>query len=87
MPIELRQDEDAPYIGMEAVADRDVDQPVLAANGDCGFGAELRQRKEATALTAPENQREHFVVHRHAVSKWYTGRCNIRRTEELWPFA
>ena len=40
-------------------------EAVLAADRHGGLRALLRQRKEARALPAAENQRQHFVVHRH----------------------
>ena len=47
--VELRQHEDAPDVGVQAVADRDVDQPVLAADRHRRLRALLRQRKQPRA--------------------------------------
>jgi hypothetical protein len=63
--VELRENEDAPDVGVQAVTDRNVDQTVLAADGDGRLRAMLRQRKEARALAASENERQHAVVHGH----------------------
>ena len=49
---------------MEAVADRNVDQPVLAADGHGRLGPVLRERKQARSLSAAEDERKHFMVHR-----------------------
>ena len=63
--VELRQDEDAPDVGVQAVADRDVDQAVLAADRDRRLRTKLRERKQPRALTAAEHERQDFVVERH----------------------
>src|SRR5262245_44999164 len=44
---------------IEAVADRDVDQPVFARDGDGGFRAELGEREQPGPLAAAEDQAEH----------------------------
>jgi hypothetical protein len=41
---------------MQAIADRNVDQAVLAANGHGWFRSQLGQREEPTALTATEDE-------------------------------
>ena len=64
--VELREDEDASNVGMQAIADRNVNQPVLAADWHSWLGPMLGQRKEARTLAAAEDQSEHFVVDRHA---------------------
>jgi hypothetical protein len=51
--IELRQHEDPADVGVQAVADRDVDQPVLAGDRHGRLRAELRQRKEAVPCPPP----------------------------------
>ena len=43
---------------MQAVADRNVDQPPFAADGDGGFRAELGQGKQARPAPASKNNRE-----------------------------
>ena len=63
--VELRQHEDPPDVGVQAVADRDVDQPVLAANRHGGFRALLRERKQPLALASAENDRQNFRVDCH----------------------
>ena len=67
--IELRQDEDPPDVGVQAVADRDVDQPVLAADRHRRLRAVLREREEPGSLAAAEDDRQNFVVHRHRAFK------------------
>jgi hypothetical protein len=56
--IELRENEDPPDVGMQAVADRNVDQPVLAADWDRRLGTVFGEWKEARPLTASEDQRK-----------------------------
>ncbi len=63
--VELREHENAPHVGVQAVADRDVDQPVLAANRHGGFRALLCERKQPRALAAAENNRQNFRVDCH----------------------
>ena len=53
--IELRQHEDAADVRVQAVADRDVDQPVLAADRHRRLGAGVGERKQAAALPAAED--------------------------------
>jgi hypothetical protein len=57
---------------VNAVADWNIDETVLAADRHRRFRAELRQGKEARPLAAAENERENFAVHSHDGSKWYT---------------
>jgi hypothetical protein len=63
--VELREHEDPPHVGVQAVADRDVDQPVLAANRHGGFRALLCERKQPLALASAENDCQHFRVDCH----------------------
>ena len=63
--VELREDENPAHVGVEAVADRYVNQAVFARNGHRWFRSELRQGEEPFALAAPENDRKNFVVHSH----------------------
>ena len=83
--VELRQDEDAPDVRVEAVADGDVDEPVLSANRHGGLGPQLGERKQPAALTAAEDQREDFVVGGHDARQMVHRRaalaaCNRRVT-------
>ena len=50
--VELRQHEDAAEIGVQTVADRDIDQPVFPADGNRGLRPLLCQRKQTGSLTA-----------------------------------
>jgi hypothetical protein len=56
--VELRQDEDAADLGVEARADRDVDQAVLRPDGDGGLRAQLRQREQPGPPAAAEDDGE-----------------------------
>ena len=59
--VELRQHEHALETGVQAVADWDVDQPVLAADRHRRLRSHVRERKEPRAAAAAEDQREHVV--------------------------
>ena len=45
--IELRQNEDPLQSGVDAVADRNIDQAILSSEWNRRFGAVLRQREQA----------------------------------------
>src|SRR5262249_42547489 len=70
--IELRQHEDPADVGVHAVADRNVDETVLATDRYRRLRSELRQREHPHTLSTSENERKHFVVHCHDKSRWYT---------------
>ena len=72
--VELREDEDAADVGVQAVADRHVDQPVLPADRHRRLRAMVGERKQTRAAAAAKDQREDFGVHRHDYSKSYA--CN-----------
>src|SRR5437773_645974 len=76
--VELRQHEDATNVGMQTVTDGDVDQPVCAADRNGRLRPVLRERKEARALSAAQNNREDFVVHRHADTQKPTPLHDVR---------
>ncbi len=57
----LRQHEDAPQVRVDAVADRDVDQPVLAADRHGRLRALVREREQARPAAAPEDDGEALV--------------------------
>ena len=59
--VELGQDEDAAQIGVEAVADGDVHQPVLPAQGNGGLGPILGEGKEPSP-GAPAQHDAHHVL-------------------------
>ena len=50
----LREDEDAAQIAVQAVRERDVDDPIDAAKRHGGFGAVASERPEALALAASQ---------------------------------
>ena len=56
--VELRQHVDLAEAAVEAIADRDVNQPVLSAKRHRGFGALPRQRKEPGAGAAAHDDGE-----------------------------
>ena len=70
--IELCEHEDAPDISVQAVADRNIDEPVAAADRHRGLGSMMRERKQSRSLAAAQDDRQNFVVHRHGPSKSYS---------------
>ena len=59
----LERDEDAPQPGVDAVAQREIDDPVRAAEIDRRLGALLRQRIEAFPDAAGQDHYENLVEH------------------------
>ncbi len=59
--VELRQHEDPLQAGVQAVADRDVDQPVLAADRHRRLRPHVRQRIQPGAAAAAQDQGQHVV--------------------------
>ena len=65
--VELRQHVDAVQAAVDAVGERDVDQPVLSGDRDRGLGAILGQWIEARPLAAAQHQR-HDVLHARSLA-------------------
>ena len=61
--VELRQDEDAVDPGVQAVADRDVDQPELPPERDRGLRAMPGQRPQARPRAARDEDRLQPFTH------------------------
>ena len=61
--VELREYKNATDVSMQTVADRNVNQPILPADRHGRLRSMVCERKEASALTAPEDERQHVVVH------------------------
>ena len=61
--VELRQDEDPLQARVKGVADRDVDQPVFAADRHGGLRPHVRQRIQPGSSPAAQDQGQD-VVHR-----------------------
>ena len=61
--VELRQDEDPAEVGVQAVADWNVDQPVLPTDWHGRFRSLSGERKQSRSLPATENERKNLVVH------------------------
>jgi hypothetical protein len=59
--VELGQDKDAVDVRVEAVADRDIDDPILASQWNCRFAAQLCQRIESLTATTAQHQCEHIL--------------------------
>ena len=69
---ELSQHVDAVDPAIEAVADRDVDQSILAGDRDGRLGPELREGEQTGPLAAAEDQAEHGARLHGIASR---GRC------------
>jgi hypothetical protein len=70
--VELREHENPSDVRVQAVADGNVNQPVLAPDWHGWLRAVMCQREQPRPLAAAEDNREDFVVHRHALRKAYT---------------
>lgn len=57
--VELREGVDLGHVAVDAVADRDVDQAVVGAQGHGGLGAALGQGVQAGASTTTQNDAQH----------------------------
>jgi len=73
--VELRQDQDSTKLGMQAAADRNIDEPVLAANRDGRFRAGMCQRKQSSTAASAEDDRQD-VAHAGKLSK--IADCGLR---------
>src|SRR5262249_55891748 len=58
---ELRQDVDAVQFAVDAITDRDVDEAVLAGDGDGRLAAEFGQGIQPSAATAAEDQGKNIL--------------------------
>ena len=76
----LRRDEDAAQPGIDAVAEREIDDAVRAAKVDRRLGAILRERVEPLAHTAGEHD-DKDVVHRRPSAEVS---CPGRPTDRGW---
>ena len=65
--IELRQDEDLPQVRMQAVADRYVDEAILAADRDGRFGTRPREREEAVPPATTQDEGQHRMHGAHTL--------------------
>ena len=63
--VELRQHEDPADIGVQAVADRDVYEPVFSADGDCGLRALEGEREKTRAPATAEHDGQDLGVYSH----------------------
>jgi hypothetical protein len=59
--VELREDEDALQIGVQTVADRNVDQPVLPPERNRRLGPHVGERKQSCPAAAAQDQRQNIV--------------------------
>ena len=66
--VELRQHENPADVGVQAVRDGDVDQAVLAGDGDGRLGPPVGEGEEPRAAASPEDDRQQIVVHVARVS-------------------
>src|SRR4051812_3430967 len=70
--VELRQDINRSGTGIEAVADRDVDQPIFAAKRDGRFGTIFGERKQTCAGATTHHNRQGPL------------RCSRRKRGQRW---
>ena len=59
--VELRQHVDAFEPGVQAVADRNVDEPVLASDGDRRLRSVMGEGKQARAAATAEHDRQDVI--------------------------
>src|SRR4029450_6039331 len=81
--VELRQDEDSPELGVQATADRNIDETVLAADRHSRLGSGMRQRKQSSAAPTPEDDRQD-VTHGGSIANCglRTADCPLRATRD-----
>src|SRR5690606_22118894 len=79
--VELRQHRNAKNVGVNAVADGDVNQAVLPGDRHRGFGTFGGERVKAFTLTSAENDAEYLAGFGHNGNPLF--RTNIR--QELSP--
>ena len=80
--VELRQHEHPLQAGVQAVADRNVDETILAADRHGRLRPHVGQRIEPGAAPPSQNQREH-IVHRRDLSTWHVLRPTVQRCDVL----
>src|SRR5207244_8513288 len=82
----LRQDHDIVDVGVDAIRQGEVDDPVLATEWNSGLCAHARQDRQALTLTASEDDR-HRPLHRsmlaRAGQRLVTGRYGF--SHGSWP--
>ena len=59
--IKLRQDVHEPDVGVDAIADGNVHQPVFSSDRHSRLGPLLRQRKQSLAFASAQNHAQHVV--------------------------
>ena len=69
--VELRQHEHPPDAAVQAIADRNVDEAVLAAKGNGRLGALASQRMKARPNASPEDHPNGFVRHGDDILPWH----------------
>jgi hypothetical protein len=79
--VKLRQHRDAENVGVDAVANGNIDQAVLACDRHCWFGTFGSEGVEALALSSAENDAEYLAGLGHNGYPFF--RINIR--QELTP--
>ena len=66
--VELSKDKNFIDLRVQAVADRNIDEPVLPAQRDRRFASELGERIQALALSAAQDH-SHYVLHVDSLKK------------------
>ena len=59
--IEMREQINAAQIGVDAIGDRDIHEPVFTGQGDGRLGALLGEWEQAAALPSSHDDREHIA--------------------------
>ena len=75
----LGQDDDVVDVRVDAVAEREVDDPVLARERHGGLGADAREDRQPLTLTAGEDDREVRFTADATPAAPAARRCSVRR--------
>lgn len=87
---ELRENVDPIAAAVDAIANGNVNEPILAGNGNGGLASKHGQGKKAGAATAAENEAEYCALHEKPGCKgwgcqvvvftgWYCTICLLRK--------
>ena len=80
--VELREAVDLVHAAVNAVADRDIDQAVVRAEGDSWLGALLSQRIQARSSSSTKDDSEDGLAQPHSVRKNCCRRCPRKKPQQ-----
>jgi hypothetical protein len=63
--VKLCKNENPVDVGIDAIADRDIDESILSGERDCRFAALLRQRMQPGATTTAHDDCEYAFLGKH----------------------